>query len=164
MKLRLTERLRKSYEGAPPQVQKAFDKQARLLAQNLHHPSLRAKKYDDLAEAISRYYSLLQMTFASNLYKIYETVDSQIVKFLMPQVLPPQQQLQPANKAFFEVQCHNCKTVSKLQANLGSPQPMQPGCVPFRQDNKFRCPNCGVEHDLSDTRRQLEAQTKKPLV
>jgi len=47
MKLRLTERLRKSYAAAPLQVQKAFDKQARLLAQNLHHPSLRAKKYDE---------------------------------------------------------------------------------------------------------------------
>ncbi len=47
MKLRFTERLRKSYEAAPRQVQRAFDKQARLLAHNLHHPSLRAKKYDE---------------------------------------------------------------------------------------------------------------------
>ena len=46
MKLRLTERLRKSYEAAPPQIQKAFDKQCRLLTQNFRHPSLRAKKYD----------------------------------------------------------------------------------------------------------------------
>ena len=46
MKLRLTERLRKSYAEAPMAVQKAFDKQARLLADNLHHPSLRAKKYE----------------------------------------------------------------------------------------------------------------------
>ena len=28
-------------------MQRAFDKQARLLAQNLRHPSLRAKKYDE---------------------------------------------------------------------------------------------------------------------
>jgi len=28
-------------------VQKAFDKQVRLLAANLHHPSLHAKKYDE---------------------------------------------------------------------------------------------------------------------
>ncbi len=47
MKLRLTERLRRSYEAAPLQVQKAFDKQARLLVQGLRHPSLRAKKYDE---------------------------------------------------------------------------------------------------------------------
>lgn len=44
MKLRLTERLRRSYESAPALVKKAFDKQASLLSGNLQHPSLRAKK------------------------------------------------------------------------------------------------------------------------
>ncbi len=33
--------------GAPENVRKAFFKQIRLLGQNLHHPSLRAKKYDE---------------------------------------------------------------------------------------------------------------------
>ena len=47
MKLRLTERARKSYDAAPPHIQKAFDKQCQLLAQNLRHPSLRAKKYNE---------------------------------------------------------------------------------------------------------------------
>lgn len=47
MRLRLTERLRRSYEAAPPQVRKTFDKQSQPLADNLHHPSLRAKKYDE---------------------------------------------------------------------------------------------------------------------
>jgi hypothetical protein len=28
-------------------VKKAFDQQVRLLLANLHHPSLRAKKYDE---------------------------------------------------------------------------------------------------------------------
>ncbi len=46
MKLRLTERLRRSYEAAPKQVKKAFDKQAHFLLHNLQYPSLRAKKYD----------------------------------------------------------------------------------------------------------------------
>jgi mRNA interferase RelE/StbE len=36
-----------SYLKAPPAVQKAFDKQIKFLLQNLHHPSLRAKKYDE---------------------------------------------------------------------------------------------------------------------
>jgi len=47
MNLRFTERLRKSYDAAPPQVQKAFNKQSLLLAEDLNHPSLRAKKYDE---------------------------------------------------------------------------------------------------------------------
>ncbi len=33
--------------GRTPQIRRAFDKQAVLLLQNLHHPSRRAKKYDE---------------------------------------------------------------------------------------------------------------------
>ena len=40
------EHVLKSLEEAPLQVQRAFFKQARLLMQNLRHPSLRAKKYE----------------------------------------------------------------------------------------------------------------------
>jgi hypothetical protein len=42
-----TERFRRSYENAPTRVQKHCDKQLTLLAQDLRHPSLRAKKYDE---------------------------------------------------------------------------------------------------------------------
>ena len=34
-------------KDAPLPVQRAFDKQLRFLAANLHHPSLHAKKYDE---------------------------------------------------------------------------------------------------------------------
>ena len=34
-------------KAAPPNVRKAFFKQNGFLAQNLHHPSLHAKKYDE---------------------------------------------------------------------------------------------------------------------
>jgi len=34
-------------EDAPVAVRKAFFKQTKLLGQNLRHPSLRAKKYDE---------------------------------------------------------------------------------------------------------------------
>jgi len=36
----------KALGDAPPQVQKAFFKQVKLLERDLRHPSLRAKKYD----------------------------------------------------------------------------------------------------------------------
>ncbi len=42
-----TRRSERDYSAAPPEVQRAFDKQARLLAENLRHPSLHAKKYDE---------------------------------------------------------------------------------------------------------------------
>jgi hypothetical protein len=47
MKLLYSPCFRKQYRDAPLQVQKAFDKQAKLLIQDLRHPSLRAKKYDE---------------------------------------------------------------------------------------------------------------------
>jgi len=47
MKLYYTARFRENLQSAPPAVQRAFAKQAALLVQNLRHPSLRAKKYDE---------------------------------------------------------------------------------------------------------------------
>lgn len=47
MKLLRTPHFERNYAKAPQQVQRAFDKQSLLLLQNLHHPSLRAKKYDE---------------------------------------------------------------------------------------------------------------------
>jgi plasmid maintenance system killer protein len=46
MNRRLTPLALKDYIAAPPNVRAAYDKQVKLLAENLHHPSLRAKKYD----------------------------------------------------------------------------------------------------------------------
>jgi plasmid maintenance system killer protein len=37
----------RQYAASPQIVRRAFDKQAKLLVENLHHPSLRAKKYDE---------------------------------------------------------------------------------------------------------------------
>lgn len=47
MQLRYSERALKALAEAPAAVEKAFYKQARLLEQNLRHPSLHAKKYDE---------------------------------------------------------------------------------------------------------------------
>ena len=47
MRLHYTERFRRSYQSAPRTIQQAFDRRAALLADNLRHPSLRAKKYDE---------------------------------------------------------------------------------------------------------------------
>jgi plasmid maintenance system killer protein len=50
MKRQVTERFLKSFRNAPPAVQKAFNKQAKLLVENLNHPSLHAKKYDESSD------------------------------------------------------------------------------------------------------------------
>ena len=46
MKLRYSQHFLRSLAAAHPEIQRAFEKQAIRLAQNLRHPSLRAKKYD----------------------------------------------------------------------------------------------------------------------
>jgi hypothetical protein len=117
----------------------------------------------DLADAIRRYHTLLQMTFATNIYKVFETPTSQIVRFIAPNVPPPAQKVQQHGILVIEVKCGNCGFLSHVQANIGKLAPLQEGHVPFPGDNKYKCPNCGVEADLSDARRQIEMQTKKPL-
>ena len=47
MRIARTKRLTRSYQNAPPSVQRAFDKQVARLLENLRHPSLRAKKFDE---------------------------------------------------------------------------------------------------------------------
>ena len=44
---RLTPQFERSYANAPLHVQKLFDRKLALLIQNLRHPSLRPKKYDE---------------------------------------------------------------------------------------------------------------------
>ena len=46
MRATYTKRVLDALQDAPPAVRKAFFKQVRFLERNLHHPSLRAKKYD----------------------------------------------------------------------------------------------------------------------
>ncbi|MFH1680692.1 MAG: Clp protease ClpP, partial [Candidatus Eisenbacteria bacterium] len=114
----------------------------------------------ELAEAIRRYHTLLQMTFDStNIYKVFETPDSQIVRFLTPTVPPPQD----ADAVIIEVPCPKCRTLSKVQANLKK-SPLQPGHHRFPADNRFKCPSCGADIDLAGARRQIEVQSKKAVI
>lgn len=133
---------------------------------DLHQMGLRVTDYTDnpaLSAAIQRYYTLLQMTFGTTIYKVFETADSQIYRFLLQQVPPPQPSAS-AEVAVLDVSCVRCKNVSKVQANLGETRPLQEGCHGFPADNKLSCPHCGALIDLTDARRQIEAQSKKPVV
>ena len=47
MKIRFNPIASRAFAGSPAPIQKAFLKQAAFLIQNLRHPSLRAKKYDE---------------------------------------------------------------------------------------------------------------------
>ena len=47
VRARRTSRFDRDLAGAPPAIQRAFEKQLALLLQNRRHPSLQAKKYDE---------------------------------------------------------------------------------------------------------------------
>jgi hypothetical protein len=134
-------------------------------------------KNSDLHDAIGRYQALLAITFQTNIYKVVETMTHQIYRFIVPQVAPaegptpagPQPPGAPgaaprAGKAIVEVQCGNCKAKTRVQANLGAAAPPDPGSVPFPASNKLKCSQCGQEADVSDLRRQIEAQSRLPVV
>jgi hypothetical protein len=133
---------------------------------DLHQMGLRVTdftKLPALADAIQRYYTVLQMTFGTTIYKVFETPDSQVYRFLLQQVPPPQPSA-TAEVAVLDVSCVRCKNVSKVQANLGETRPLQEGCSSFPPHNNFTCPHCGAHIDLTDARRQIEAQSKTPVV
>jgi hypothetical protein len=47
MRVVYAKRFLESYADAPPAIQRAVDRRIAFLLQNLRHPSLRAKKYDE---------------------------------------------------------------------------------------------------------------------
>jgi mRNA interferase RelE/StbE len=47
MKVAFSDRAIEALKDAPVSVRRAFEKQIRFLVNDLHHPSLRAKKYDE---------------------------------------------------------------------------------------------------------------------
>ena len=117
----------------------------------------------ELADAIRRYYVLLRITFDTNIYKLFETTTSQIMRFENVAPVPGQAQ-QDAKNAFLEMPCKKCGKKLKVQASLGEPSPIEPGCQPFPEDDRLQCPVCGVESNLAQARRQVEAQSKKRVL
>ena len=119
----------------------------------------------ELNDAITRYYTLLRMSFETNIYKIYETPTSQIYRSI--NISAPQNPPRPAalpNPCLVDIECAKCHRTSKLQINFERDFPVQQGAVPFPKNNKFKCPSCNAESDLLGLRQQLEAQTRRKIV
>lgn len=117
----------------------------------------------ELAEAIRRYYTLLEMTFASNIYKVFETPDSQIYRGTPVAAMEPQAG-QLAISATVEAACRKCGKKTRIQADFDKEQALKQGHVRWPKDSILPCPNCGDVLDLSELRRAVEAQAGKPIV
>lgn len=116
----------------------------------------------DLYDAIMRYYTLLRMTFEnSTIYKLFETPNSQIYRHIARMLPVPKSN----NTVVIEFSCKKCGTKSNVQANLQKGVPPQPGTVPYPMSNDtLKCPKCGIEHNLSSLKAQIETQTGKKVV
>jgi hypothetical protein len=119
-----------------------------------------------LFDAVRRYYTLLRMTFESNIYKIFETPVSQIYRYMNPvaPTPPPSPRNIKAESALIDFECPKCHNAMKIQANLEKHNPLQEGAIPFPSNNMLKCPHCDVENNVSEIRRQLEAQSKQRVV
>jgi len=119
-----------------------------------------------LYEAIDRYYTLLRMTFdMTGMYKIFETVDSNICQFVgqaTPPPVPIQRKIknEEITSAFTDFMCPKCGNTYKLQLNLKENVSTEEGATLYPKDDIFVCPNCSTQTNLSPIRLNLEAQTK----
>ena len=118
----------------------------------------------ELNEAILRYYTLLRMSFETNIYKIFETVESQIYKFAFaPGQRPPAGKSTEVAEINFE--CPKCKEKFLIQANLKKNVPLIKDRIPYPiDDDVLKCPNCGAESNISNIRLQIEAQSGKKII
>jgi hypothetical protein len=119
----------------------------------------------DLNDAITRYFTLLQMSLETNLYKIYETSTSQIYRsqnVALPQ--PAGGMPMIPNPLMVEFVCEKCKTKQAIQINLGQEVPLTEGAVLFPENNIYKCKGCNTESNLLGLRQQIEAQFGKKIV
>lgn len=121
-------------------------------------------KEAELYDAINRYSTLLQMTFATNIYKIIETVDAQIYRFANVGGLEKNLNNKNIDNVIIDFECQNCKHKTKIQANLKAGIALKNGHIAFPKNNKYFCPKCHKQSDLSDIGREIEAKTKKNIV
>lgn len=120
---------------------------------------------NDLNEAITSYFSLLRILFdSSSVYKIYETIQSQIYR-CMSQKEENNIQTVQNQQILIDYICNNCKKPSKIQANLDVPSPLQSGFIPFpTTDNVFVCPHCKAKNNFLPLRVEIEHKTSKKIV
>ena len=103
------------------------------------------------------------MTFdTTNIFKVYETVNSQIYRYATAPGAPTQQQ--KPEMAEIEFECPNCKTKTLIQVNLKRNIPIKKNATLFPKNNILICPVCKNRNDLSNLRRQIESQTKKKIL
>lgn len=128
-------------------------------------------KNDALYDAITRYYTLLRLSFTySGIFKIIETPETQIIysRGGVPGRHNPNPISDPAPVApdsfILEVVCATCGAVGALQARFSrSARILNPEML-FPADNKIICKACNAEISLLDMRNLIESKLGQPIV
>lgn len=137
---------------------------------DLEKMKLQIINYDSnpqLSEAITRYHTLLRITLDStNMYKIVETPETQVQRFLQPVANAPQQGNLPPNAdgVVVDFECPKCKTHTKIQAKFTKDTKPVPGAVPYPKNDIFACGQCHLQSNIAGARLQIEAQTGKKVI
>jgi hypothetical protein len=119
-----------------------------------------------LNEAINRYFTLLRMTLeGSNIYKLFETINTQVYRFSVQNVIPqnavPQKEIKDA---IIEYQCPNCKNKFEIQAILDKSAKVDGKMIKYPKNDMFICPKCRTLSNLAGARLQVEGQTGKKII
>lgn len=134
--------------------------------EDLEKMGLKITNYElnsDLNDAITRYYTLLQITLEStNIYKLFETTETQIMRFATPNVDAIKNN-KPTN-IIVNFECPKCKSKYDLQARLKEDVPVDSTKIPFPKNDIFVCPKCATPSNISQARLQIEAQTGSKIV
>ena len=140
-----------------------------ITLKHLREMKLKVSDYTEnsnLSEAIQKYFILLKMIFDStNVFKVYETPESQIYRNI-PIMGIPQQKVpsQDINKVEVGIQCPQCNNAIKLQANLRENIPLNPGLIKLPREEKIECPNCKKEIDLINLKKTIEGQVGRRII
>lgn len=133
---------------------------------DLENMGLKINNYEshpDLNDALTRYYTLLQISLEStNIYKIFETIETQIMRFASPPVDAVKDN-KPTN-VIVNYDCPKCKTPFEIQARLKSDVPIDKSKIPFPKNDIFVCPKCKVASNIGQARLQIEAQTNGKII
>ncbi len=126
---------------------------------------------EELYDGIRRYHTLLQMTFESNVYKLFETQHGLVVRFLNlnpgPAAVSPgqvQKDLAGAKSVDADVTCPLCKSPIPLQLKLAHGVSDKPGRIPYPEGDELTCPKCQKRINLAGARREIESQIGKKVV
>ena len=120
-------------------------------------------KHPTLNEAITRYYTLLKMSLeSSNIYKIFETATTQILRFALPNgQQPPSNQFANANVT---VECPSCKSKFEMQIRMGNEIKIDENKLQYPKNDIIICKSCQMNINLAPLRMQIESQTGKKIV